>query len=293
MPLAFTKMQGAGNDFVIIDARRQAFIPAPARIRALADRHFGIGCDQLILLGEGGEGADLAMRIFNPDGSEAGACGNATRCVMAWLEREEGRREARIATAAGVLAARSLGDGRVTVDMGPPRLAAHEIPLAAPLPDTARLPLAFDSLEAPAACSMGNPHVTFFLDTLEGKPLERWGAALEHHPLFPERVNVGFAQILSPRRLRLVVWERGAGRTLACGSGACAALVNAVRRGLAERRAEVILDGGTLELLWREDDGHVLMTGPAAFVFEGTLAPSFASDEGRCAGVARGAGDAG
>ncbi len=213
------------------------------------------------------------MRIFNPDGSEAGACGNATRCVMAWLAEREGRRAAVIRTIAGLLPAECLAEGRVLVDMGAPRLEWQAIPLARPVADTAHLPLRFESLADPAACSMGNPHVTFFVADLAHIPVERWGPSLEHHEIFPERANVGFAQIESPARLRLIVWERGAGRTLACGSGACAALVNAARRGLTGRRAEVILDGGILDLTWREADDHVLMAGPAVFVFGGTLEP--------------------
>ena len=260
MRVPFHKMHGAGNDFVVVD-ERDAPLPLTARrVAALADRHTGIGCDQVIAVGRAAD-ADATMRIFNPDGSEAGACGNATRCVAALLFRETGRAEQAIRTAAGILPSRCLSDGRVRVDMGPVRLDWQDIPLAHAA-DTLHLPLFGD----PAAASMGNPHVTFFDEPLEGAA-ER-GRAVECDALFPQRTNVGFVQVLAPDRLRLRVWERGAGLTLACGSGACAALVNAHRRGLTGRRAEVVVDGGTLEIAWRED-GHVEMSGPVATAFQG------------------------
>jgi diaminopimelate epimerase len=209
------------------------------------------------------------MRIRNPDGAEAGACGNATRCVVERLAAETGRRHQVIRTVAGNLPADLLDDGRVTVDMGPARLDWTDVPLARRM-DTLHLDLALGTVADPAACSMGNPHVTFFVDDLEALPIDKLGPALEHHALFPERANIGFAQVLAPDRLRLRVWERGAGLTLACGSGACAALVNAHRRGLVGRRATVVVDGGALEIEWRAD-GHVLMTGPVATAFTGSV----------------------
>ena len=253
-------MHGAGNDFVIVDAR--AGLPAltPARIAALADRHTGIGCDQFITI-EPADGADARLRFFNPDGGEAGACGNGTRCTADMLMAESGRTGMVLRTRFADLPAVRLPDGRVQVDMGAPRLGWQDIPLAHPA-DTLRL----DMPGSPAAASMGNPHVTFFDEPLENAPAR--GAALQHDPLFPERVNAGFAQVLDDGRIRLRVWERGAGLTLACGSGACAALVNASRRGLVGRSATVIVDGGVLDITWRED-GHVEMTGPVARAFSG------------------------
>ncbi|MBW8270186.1 diaminopimelate epimerase [Caldovatus aquaticus] len=271
MPLLpFRKMHGLGNDFVVLDERAAPLGLTPARVAALADRRRGIGCDQLVSLEPAGAGADVFLRIRNPDGSEAGACGNATRCVAALIAAETGRRRVVVRTLAGDLPAEVHPDGSVTVDMGPPRLGWQEVPLAEPM-DTLRLPLAAGAAEGPAACSMGNPHATFFVPDLDAVPVATLGPALERHPLFPERANIGFAQVLAPDRLRLVVWERGAGMTLACGSGACAALVNAHRRGLAGRRATVVLPGGELAIEWRAADGHVLMTGPVATAFTGQL----------------------
>ena len=273
MRVRFTKMQGCGNDFAVFDARADGLGLSAARAAALADRRRGIGCDQLILLEPAAHGpgdADVFMRIRNPDGSEAGACGNATRCVASLLAAETGRGGFVIRTIAGDLPAELLADGQVRVDMGKPRLGWAEIPLARPM-DTLHLDLAAGELADPAAVSMGNPHATFFVPDLAAVPVATLGPALERDPLFPERANIGFVQVLAPDRLALVVWERGAGRTLACGSGACAALVNTHRRGLAARAAMVRLDGGVLHIAWREADGHVLMTGPVATAFTGEV----------------------
>jgi diaminopimelate epimerase len=268
---AFVKMHGCGNDFVIFDERATPLNLTRARAAALADRRRGIGCDQLISIEPPPprSNADVFMRIRNSDGSEAGACGNATRCVAALLAEESGRGVQVIHTAAGNLPAELLDDGRVVVDMGPVRLGWSEVPLAREM-DTLHLDLALGGVADPAACSMGNPHATFFVSNPDGLPLDALGPALEHAPLFPERANIGFAQVLAPDRIRLRVWERGVGLTLACGSGACAALVNAHRRHLAERRALVEVDGGELEIAWRAD-GHVLMTGPVATTFKGAV----------------------
>jgi diaminopimelate epimerase len=270
MEIPFIKMHGAGNDFVVLDGRTRPLGLTPDRIRLIADRRLGIGCDQLISLEPGTEGADVFMRIHNPDGSEAGACGNATRCVATLIARDVDRAAVTIRTISGDLPSRLLPDGRVTVDLGAPRLGWAEVPLAVPM-DTLHLPLAEGSVRDPAACSMGNPHATFFLPALEGLDIARLGPRFETDALFPDRANIGFAQILSPERIRLRVWERGAGLTLACGSGACATLVNAVRRGLTQRRAELLLDGGLLTIEWREADGHVLMTGPVETSFAGAI----------------------
>ena len=264
-------MHGCGNDFVVFDERPRALGFTPARAAALADRRTGIGCDQFITIEPPppGSGADAFMRIRNPDGSEAGACGNATRCVVWLLAAETGRAAQVIRTVSGDLPSEVMADGRVQVDMGPARLDWQDIPLARPM-DTLHLDLHAGPVDDPAAASMGNPHATFFVRDLASLPVAQLGPALEHHALFPERANIGFAQVLAPDRIRLRVWERGAGLTLACGSGACAALVNAHRRGLTGRRATVVVDGGELEIAWRED-GHVLMTGPVATAFTGAV----------------------
>jgi diaminopimelate epimerase len=261
----FVKMHGCGNDFVILDERPRPLGLTPVRAAAIADRHTGIGCDQLIVL-QPAATADIFMRIHNPDGSEAGACGNATRCVADILMRETGRTSVVIRTISGDLPSVRRPDGLIQVDMGPPKLDWTDIPLARAM-DT----LTLDLPGEPAAVSMGNPHATFFVADLAAVNVTETGPRLEHEKLFPQRANIGFAKIVDPATIRLKVWERGAGLTLACGSGACAALVNAHRRGLTHRRANVIVDGGTLEIEWR-DDGHVLMTGPVATTFTGQIA---------------------
>ncbi|HTW27926.1 MAG TPA: diaminopimelate epimerase [Acetobacteraceae bacterium] len=267
MEADFVKMHGAGNDFVVFDERATPLGLTPARVAALSDRRTGIGCDQFITIEPPppGSNADAFMRIRNPDGAEAGACGNATRCVADLLFRETGRRIQVVRTVAGNLPAEILPDGQVTVDMGVPRFGWRDVPLAREA-DTLHLPLSGD----PAGLSMGNPHVTFFVPDAEACDVTGRGPGLEHDLLFPERANVGFAQILAPDRIRLRIWERGAGLTRACGSGACAALVNAHRRGLVGRRADIVADGGVLGIAWRED-GHVLMTGPVAVAFRGRV----------------------
>ena len=269
MRAPFLKMHGCGNDFVVFDERAGSLGLTPARAAAIADRHTGVGCDQFIVLEPGTNGADVFMRIRNPDGGEAGACGNATRCVASLLAAETGARRLIIRTISGNLPADILPDGRVTVDMGPARLDWQDVPLVRPM-DTLHLDLSHGPLADPAACSMGNPHATFFIPDVTALDLQTIGPALEHDKIFPDRANIGFAQILSPEKIRLRVWERGAGLTLACGSGACATAVNAHRRGLTHRRAQIIADGGVLDLEYRAD-GHVLMTGPVATSFAGTL----------------------
>ncbi|HUA78629.1 MAG TPA: diaminopimelate epimerase [Acetobacteraceae bacterium] len=267
MRASFVKMHGAGNDFAVFDERRAPLGLSAPQIAVLADRHRGIGCDQLISIEPSGR-ADAFMRIRNPDGSEAGACGNATRCVAMLLAAESGREMLAIETIAGVLPAEILGPDRVRVDMGAPRFAWNEIPLARPL-DTLHLPPLGGQTDG-AALSMGNPHVTFFVPDAESVPLADVGPPIEHDPLFPERVNVGFATMLAPDRMRLRVWERGAGATRACGSAACAAVVNASQRGLGSREMRVVMDGGTLEIAWHAE-GHVLMAGPVLTAFTGEI----------------------
>jgi diaminopimelate epimerase len=274
MSRPFLKMNGLGNDFVVVEARRQPFAPSEAQVRAIADRRGDSGCDQLIAIEPSGR-ADAFMRIWNADGGEVDACGNASRCVGWLLMQQNGSDHISLETNAGVIDVRRAGADLVSVDMGAPRLAWDEIPLAEEM-DTRGIELQVGPIDAPilhtpGCVSMGNPHVVFFVDDAERAPVVEVGPMIEHHRLFPEGVNVGFAQIKAPDRIRLRVWERGAGLTKACGTGACAALVAAHRRGLAARKAVLELDGGELIIEWRETDGHVLMTGPAALEFEGVL----------------------
>ena len=273
MSTNFVKMHGLGNDFVVIDARGDGFPLDEARTHAIADRKTGIGCDQLILVERPrSAGADVFMRIHNADGGEVEACGNATRCIATLVMQETGGDRVVVETAAGLLEARPAGGGRISVDMGKARLDWQDIPLAA-AQDTLHVDLAVGPLADPVCTNIGNPHATFFVADAAGIDLAALGPQLEHDTLFPERTNVGIAQLLSPQRIRLRVWERGVGITRACGTGACAALVAASRRGLTGRTAEVILEGGPLEITWRED-GHVLMTGPVATSFHGSFDPA-------------------
>jgi diaminopimelate epimerase len=274
MSRPFVKMNGLGNDFVVVEARSAPFRPDAAAARAIADRTDGVGCDQLIAI-EPSERADAFMRIWNADGGEVSACGNATRCVGWLLMQASGRDTASIETGAGLLFATRADDGRITVDMGEPGLDWTEIPLAEEM-DTRNIELQVGPIDAPVlhtpgCVSMGNPHVVFFAPDVATAPVREIGPMIEHHHLFPERANVGFAQIVSRDRIRLRVWERGVGETRACGTGACAALVAAARRGLSDRKAVVELQGGELTIDWRQSDGHVLMTGPVAVEFSGAL----------------------
>jgi diaminopimelate epimerase len=266
----FIKMHGLGNDFVVLDARGRKLALDDAAARAIADRHKGVGCDQILVLERPqAKGADVFMRIRNADGGEVEACGNGTRCIADLVMGESGKERIVVETVAGLLEARAAGKHRVSVDMGEPLFGWRDIPLGRDC-DTLHVPLTLGPLIVPVCTNMGNPHATFFVADAEAIDLATLGPKLEHDPMFPQRANIGVAQVLSPTRLRFRVWERGAGITVACGTGACAALVAAARRGLAERRAEIILDGGTLEIEWRAD-GHVVMTGPVAVSFTGTL----------------------
>jgi diaminopimelate epimerase len=271
----FLKMHGLGNDFVVLDARTAALDLTPERRRVIADRRLGVGCDQLIVLEPPTEReADVFMRIYNPDGGEAQACGNATRCVASVVMDERKTDHVTVQTVAGMLDSQKIGMGSnglpvISVDMGPARLDWREIPVREAC-DTNHMPVGIGPLQDPVGTNMGNPHATFFVDDAAAIPLAELGPKLEHDRFFPERANIGVAQILGEGKLRLRVWERGAGITLACGSGACAAVVAASRRGLVPRRADVILEGGTLTIEWLRDD-HVLMTGGIAVAFKGEL----------------------
>ena len=277
----FRKMNGLGNDFVVLDARKQPLALNPAQIAAIADRGNGIGCDQVIAL-EPSDFADVVMRIWNADGGEVGACGNAARCVAALLVAERGSPHVSIETESGMLAATVAKDGRVTIDMGIPRFAWNEIPLSQPFADTRAVELpqfAGLGLGAASMVNVGNPHCIFFVENIEAHDLARFGPMLEHHPLFPERANISLAQVTGPDSLRLRTWERGAGLTKACGTAACAAAVAAVRRGLTGREVDETLPGGDLVIGWREGDDHILMTGPFALDYQGTLPPDLFEGE--------------
>ncbi|MFQ5784997.1 MAG: diaminopimelate epimerase [Alphaproteobacteria bacterium] len=266
--LPFIKMHGLGNDFVVIDARAERIALDPAWVRAVADRRTGVGCDQLIVI-EAAKTADARMTIRNADGGIAEACGNGARCIAAYLMAESGAERATIETAAGTIACRAADGGRVTVDMGPARTGWRDIPLAREA-DTLALDLGVAELGPAVAVNTGVPHAVFFVDDAEAIDVAAIGAGLEHHAMFPMRANIDFAQATARDRIRMRVWERGAGVTRACGTGACAVLVAAARRGLTDREAEVVLDGGALGIVWT-DDNRVLMTGPAETSFRGTL----------------------
>ncbi|MCC0062780.1 MAG: diaminopimelate epimerase [Defluviimonas sp.] len=269
--LPFLKMHGAGNDFVIIDSRGRGPVTTRALAAALGDRHRGVGFDQLAEIRDSGE-ADYALEFWNSDGTRAGACGNASRCVAEIMMQQLGRDEVQFTTERGKLEALRNADGTISVNMGPPVLDWQGIPLSEEA-DLLHLPIAGN----PAAVGMGNPHCVFFVDDVGAIDLARAGAAMEHHPLFPAATNVEYASLSGPDRLRMRVWERGAGITLACGSGACATAVAAHRRGLTGRRVTLDLDGGTLLVDWR-DDG-VWLSGPTERVFDGWLPPRYLAAE--------------
>jgi diaminopimelate epimerase len=276
MSTPFVKIHGLGNDFVIIDARQKPVDLTTENVRAIADRRFGVGCDQLIVLEPAKAGGDCYMRIWNSDGGEVEACGNASRCVARRMSEESGKAAATIETVAGNLVCETHADGRVTVDMGAPGLDWQSIPLAEEM-DTRRLSIGSifgreGGNPQPSAVNTGNPHCIFFVDKVSAVELEKIGPTIERHTLFPERTNVEFAEITGPDEIRLRVWERGTGITEACGTGACATAVAAARKGLTSRSPRVTLDGGALDIHWREEDDHILMTGDASLVFEGELA---------------------
>jgi len=274
MTRPFVKMNGAGNDFVVVNALEQPFAPSEDQIRALGDRQTGEGFDQLIAI-EPSDTADAFMRVWNADGSMVETCGNALRCVGWLLMQANASDRVVIDTAGGPTTATRAGDHRVTVDMGKPRLDWTQVPLAEEM-DTRGIELQVGPIDAPilhtpGAVSMGNPHVVFFTDRQDDGFVTGSGSLVEHHPLFPQGVNVGFANVLDRDHIRLRVWERGAGLTKACGTGACAALVATARRGLTERKATVVVDGGELVIDWDVETDHVLMTGPVEIERTGVL----------------------
>lgn len=256
----FHKMHGLGNDFVLIDARETPVVMTAERARALADRRTGIGFDQLILI-EPSTAADARLRFFNADGSEVGACGNGTRAAALFLGDDT-----TLETEAGLLSAHAR-DGMASVDMGQPRFGWDAIPLAYAM-DTRALPLAWGELSGPAAVNIGNPHAIFFVPDADAVPLDELGSGIEHDPVFPERVNVNVASIASPSHIRLRVWERGVGLTRACGTGACATAVAAIRAKLVQSPVTVSQPGGELTVAW-EEGGSITMTGPATYLYAG------------------------
>ncbi|NIZ13481.1 diaminopimelate epimerase [Phaeobacter sp. HF9A] len=265
--LPFMKMHGLGNDFVVVDARTQDIALTPALIKGIAHRQFGLGFDQLAVIEEA-DAADAHLIFYNADGSTSAACGNATRCIARFLMEQTGKSELHLTTQRGSLFARDAGEGLTSVNMGAPQLSWDEIPLAEDM-DTLELPIE----GGPTATGMGNPHCTFFVEDADLIPLQEFGPRYEHHPLYPERTNVQVAHVVAPDHLRMRVWERGVGVTLASGSSSCATAVAAARRGLTGRKVRIDLDGGTLWIDWREDG--VWMTGPTMHVASGSFTRQF------------------
>ena len=278
MRIRFTKMHGLGNDFVVLDAINQAFVPTPAQVRWLADRHFGIGCDQILMVEKPGTpGVDFRYRIFNADGGEVEQCGNGARCFVRFVH-EQGlteKREIRVETKSGIIAPRLEADGQVTVDMGAPIFVPGEIPFTVDS-DAAVQSLDVDGTSVEiSAVSMGNPHAVQVVADVDAAPVAEQGPRIESHPRFPRRVNAGFMQVVDRHAIRLRVYERGAGETLACGTGACAAVVAGIRRGLLDSPVRVTTRGGDLSIAWAGPRGGqyapVLMTGPATTVFSAEI----------------------
>jgi diaminopimelate epimerase len=271
MTLRFTKMQGLGNDFVVLDGVRQRVELTPSRVRRLADRRFGVGCDQVLLVERARGDADFRYRIFNSDGGEVEQCGNGARCFVVFV-RDHGltdKREIRVETAGGLIVPKLEADGQVTVDMGVPRFRPEDVPFA---DGTGAVEESLDvdgETVRVSVLSMGNPHAVQVVADVDAAPVATQGPRIEHHPRFPRRVNAGYMTIVDRATIRLRVWERGAGETLACGTGACAAVVAGIRRGLVDSPARVITRGGELAIRWAGEGSPVLMTGPAATVFEG------------------------
>jgi len=277
MSWRFSKMHGAGNDFIVLDLRDGQAPPSPGQCRALADRHKGVGCDQILTIDPPrNAGALAAYRIFNADGSTSGQCGNGARCVAAWLVRAGAANSAFVLDSpSGTHAVEILDDGRVQVSMGTPVWTPERIPLAGFTSAQPSYPLTLPdgtALEA-GAVSMGNPHAVIEVTSIADAPVECWGPALQCSDYFPESANIGFAEVIDAHHIRLRIYERGAGETLACGSGACAAAVSLIRRGRISREVDVHMPGGHVQILWPDDTAEVIMRGPAVFVFEGEWSP--------------------
>jgi diaminopimelate epimerase len=281
MQLAFTKMHGAGNDFVVLDGTRAPIALSAAQLRLLADRHFGVGADQILLVEPApSAGVDFRYRIFNADGGEVEQCGNGARCFVAYVHGKglTTKRRIRVQTLSGVIEPELQADGRVTVDMGAPVFDLPQVPFVAgglsprQVGGWAQWPLDLDGTTLwVSVLSMGNPHAVQRVADVDAAPVHQLGARIEHHLRFPRRVNAGFVQVIDPQRIRLRVWERGAGETLACGTGACAAVVAGLRHGWLQGAVDVQTRGGLLTIAWDGPGHSVHMTGPAAFVFDGTI----------------------
>ncbi len=274
MILKFTKMHGAGNDFVVLDGIRQHVALSPAQLRLLADRHFGVGCDQILLVEKAqGAGADFRYRIFNADGGEVEQCGNGARCFVRFVHDQKltSKAEIVVETHSGLIRPRLEEDGRVTVNMGAPVLEPSRVPFSGGSGEAVdELEVAGRTLQI-SAVSMGNPHAVQVVDNVEAADVENLGPLIEHHPRFPNRVNAGFMQVMDRQHIRLRVYERGAGETLSCGTGACAAVVAGIRRGLLDSPVTVATHGGTLSIAWGGEGAPVKMTGPAISVFTGEI----------------------
>lgn len=274
MKLKFSKMHGLGNDFVVLDGVRQPVSLSPEQLCYLADRHFGVGCDQILLVEKASQpGIDFRYRIFNADGGEVEQCGNGARCFVRFVHDEglTDKREIRVETMRGIIAPRLEGDGNVTVDMGVPRFLPAEIPFLAEDDVIIHLLDVADETLETSVVSMGNPHAVQVVESVETAPVGEHGPLIEKHPRFPQRVNAGFMQIVDRHAIKLRVYERGSGETMACGTGACAAVVTGIRRGLLDSPVRVTTRGGDLTIAWGGDDRPVLMTGPAVTVFTGEI----------------------
>ncbi len=274
MKIRFSKMHGLGNDFVVLDGVRQSLALTPEQLRLLGDRHFGVGCDQILLVEKPAQdGVDFRYRIFNADGGEVEQCGNGARCFVRFVH-EQGltdKREIRVETMKGIIGPRLEADGSVTVDMGVPVFEPERIPFVSPSADLVQPLMAGDEEVAITAVSMGNPHAVQVVADVDAAPVERQGPLIERQPRFPQRVNAGFMQVVDRHAIRLRVYERGAGETLACGTGACAAAVAGIRRGLLDSPVRVATRGGELDIAWNGPGTPVLMTGPAVTVFTGEI----------------------
>ena len=273
MKIRFTKMQGLGNDFVVLDTLRQNFVPTQAQARFLADRHFGVGCDQILLVEPPTQvGTDFRYRIFNADGGEVEQCGNGARCFVRYVHEQglTGKTEIRVEVATGVIVLTLNPDSTVTVDMGPPELRSAEVPFVSDSDDVVQSLLIDGEAIGITAVSMGNPHAVQVVRDVDSAPVARLGPLIENHPRFPRRVNVGFLEVVSRRHVRLRVYERGVGETIACGTGACAAVVAGVLRGLVDSPVDVLTRGGSMQIAWTPGQS-VMMTGPAVTVFSAEI----------------------
>jgi diaminopimelate epimerase len=274
-PIPFRKMNGLGNDFVVLDARSVPLVISESAAKSIADRKTGIGCDQLIVL-EKSSGYDVRMRIWNAEGCEVQSCGNASRCIADLLFDENDTNTATISTKGGILIASKAGDKMVTIDQGLPKFGWKDIPLSEAFADTRHIEMQYGPIDhplihSPSVVSVGNPHCIFWVDDLDVVDLGRAGPMLENHPLFPERANVSFAKVVARDHVILQVWERGAGLTKACGTAACATMAAGHRIKIIDAKCKITLPGGDLHMAVRESDGHVLMTGPVAYEFDGVL----------------------